>query len=198
MTSRWNSWHIDEAHILWKRLVSPGDTVIDATCGNGYDTMLLAQLALRPDKGTLFVIDIQAEALDYTRAKLKEALTEDLLSRVTFEQRSHATFPQEIPESSVRLIVYNLGYLPGSDKSVTTRVESTLQSVDHAQRLLCPGGVISITCYPGHPEGKREEEALMGYAASLDAHRWRCRFCRCLNRPEAPSLLFIERRSTFS
>ena len=73
---------------------------------------------------------------------------------------SHTTFPEEIKSGTVRLIVYNLGYLPGSDKALTTKVETTLESINHAQRLIMEGGVISVTCYPGHPEGKKEEEEL--------------------------------------
>ena len=59
--------------------------------------------------------------------------------------------------STPKLIVYNLGYLPGSDKLLTTKTSSTLLSVEKALSLIAPNGAISITCYPGHEEGKKEE-----------------------------------------
>lgn len=171
------------AHGYWKAIVQPSDTVIDATCGNGHDTLFLSQLA---SEGRVIAIDIQATAIENTRKLLAGR-------HVELIHGSHATFPDDIALGSVRLIVHNLGYLPGGDKQITTRVETTLASVTAAQRLLMPQGVLSITCYPGHPQGLVEEEALIAWAAGLNAKEWSCCHHRWLNRRSAPSLLLIQK-----
>lgn len=187
--------HLDLAHRYWSGLVQPGDVVVDATCGNGYDSLVLAQLALTEHSGQLHLIDIQAEALDATRARLN-ALPAIRLQRVLFHLQSHENFPAAITPHSVRLVVFNLGYLPGGDKGITTRVSTTLKSIQNALSLLQMGGCLCITAYPGHAEGAREETALMPLANSLPTQEWNVCHHRWLNRQDAPSLLLIQRRST--
>lgn len=177
--------HLDLAHRYWSALLSPEDIAIDATCGNGHDAVFLASLGVK-----LYALDIQKEALDEARRKM-EAM--GVSSRVSLIKGCHSRFPEEIAPGSVKLIVYNLGYLPGGDKSVTTEVPTTLKSVQRAAELLTPGGVISITCYPGHPEGKNEEEQLLLFAQALDPKRWSCCRHQWVNRKNSPSLLLIQR-----
>lgn len=174
--------HIDLAHQYWARLIQPGDTVIDATCGNGHDTLALAKLPV----GKIFAIDLQPEAIRSTRTRLKG-------HSVTYIEGCHSTFPEEIGRDTVRLIVYNLGYLPGGDKTKTTMTQTTLESIKNAQELIMNGGAISITCYPGHPEGKREEEAILEYVESLDPALWSCWHHRWINRYASPSLLLLQK-----
>ena len=173
--------HLETAHAFWKDLVTPSDTVIDATCGNGYDTLLLSQLAEK-----VYSIDIQQQAITSAQSKL----TEELRKKVVFLHCCHSLFPAEIRPASVKLIVYNLGYLPGGNKSQTTQVETTLLSLNRALSLVQPGGAVSITCYPGHAEGKREEEAIQEWIASLDS-KWTFQHHRWLSRLHAPSLIII-------
>jgi ubiquinone/menaquinone biosynthesis C-methylase UbiE len=127
--------HIDLAHRYWQDIVTFGDIVIDATCGNGHDTLMLAKLALNNDLGNVYALDIQACAIAKTKELLTHELPMDLLPRVHFIEGSHETFPDQIQEKSVKLIVYNLGYLPGGNKSLTTRTSSTLHSLAAAQKL---------------------------------------------------------------
>ena len=184
--------HLDLAHTYWKQLLSPGDLVVDATCGNGYDSLILAQLILQNDTGYLYGMDTQDSAIAATRARLTKHLPEALLKRVGFACQSHEQFPMEISPASVQLIVYNLGYLPGGDKTRTTRVESTLTSLNQAITLIQPGGCISITAYPGHPEGKQEKQAVLTFVAQLDPQRWSCCHHSWCNRKEAPELFFLQ------
>lgn len=185
--------HLDLAHSLWQKIVTPGDTVIDATSGNGRDTLFLAHLALSHDTGTVFAFDIQSAALENTQKYLGEHLSKEQLRRIALIHGCHSLFPETLTAGSVKLIVYNLGYLPGGSKIVTTRVETTLASVKAALPLLSPSGVISITCYPGHPQGLEEEGALTTFVAGLDGKEWSCCHHRWLNRRSAPSLLLIQR-----
>lgn len=187
--------HLTYAHNLCKELVQPGDLVVDATCGNGYDSLLLAQLAITEHSGKLHCIDIQEKAIENTSMRLKESLTKSQFSRVQLHLASHVTFPSEIEENSVQLFVYNLGYLPGSSKHLTTKVDSTIKSLSEAQKLLKCGGAICITCYPGHPEGKEEELALRKYCTHLSKDHWIISQIEWINRPHSPNLLIIQKWS---
>lgn len=183
------SSHLDLAHGLWAKVVSPGDILIDATCGNGHDTCFLVQLKAQK----VYSIDIQSKALAEAERMAKEYLSEPEQAAIQWILGSHEVFPAEISPASVKLIVYNLGYLPGGDKSLVTRTETTLKSLQKAQDLIMQGGCISITCYPGHAEGACEEKVLLDYASALNPKEWSCCHHRWLNRQHAPSLLFIQR-----
>lgn len=182
--------HLDLAHSYWKTITCPGDCVIDATCGNGHDTLLLAQLVTM---GRVIAIDRQQEAIEAAKKLLSTNILEEKRGLIDFKCQSHATFPSEIKPESIKLIVYNLGYLPGGDKNLTTLTSTTCESLENALKLICPGGAISITCYPGHPEGKLEEEALLTFSTSLSPKEWSCCHHRWTNRLKSPSILFIQR-----
>lgn len=186
--------HIDLAHNYWKDLITPGDTVIDATCGNGYDTLILAELALTQNAGTLYALDLQTIAIENTRQKLQNQLSSDIYTRIHFIQGCHSQFPKEIIPRSTKLITYNLGYLPSGDKKKTTTVVTTLQSIQHGLDLICNGGAISITIYPGHLEGKEEEDSLLQCSSLLDPKKWSSCYHRWTNRRNSPSLLLIQNK----
>jgi Putative rRNA methylase len=185
--------HLDLAHNYWQSCVTPGDIVIDATCGNGRDTLFLCKLALSSGDGHAYAMDIQSMAIEKTRKLLSENLEANLLNRIILTQGCHSQFPTEICESSVKLIVYNLGYLPGGEKSLTTFSPTTLKSLESAQTLLKKGGIISLTCYPGHPAGKIEEEHLLAYVSGLEPKAWSSCHHRWINRREAPSLIILQK-----
>jgi SAM-dependent methyltransferase len=192
------SSHLDAAHSYWKQLLKVGDIVVDATCGNGHDTLFLSTLALSPDEGRVIAFDIQQQAIEASSERLQAHLPPELCARVQLIHGSHADFPATLSPSSVKLIVYNLGYLPGSNKRTTTTAEVTVASVEKGLELLTPGGMISITCYPGHAEGAREETLLLQFAEKLDPRLWSCSHQRWLNRKQAPSLLLIQKSITFA
>ncbi len=181
---------IDLAHHFWKGLLAEGDVVIDATCGNGKDALAIAKL-LQPLNGALLCIDIQEKAIENTKALLAEELP-SFLPFVSFYHGSH----ERLPELAAKLIVFNLGYLPSGDKSLTTNAESTLQSISHALELVSFGGVISITCYPGHAAGKKEEEALLECLSKLDPFMWSFTSFFWKNRNASPSLFLVQKKSS--
>jgi hypothetical protein len=190
------SSHLDLAHLYWKLLLNSGDAVVDATCGNGKDTLFLAQTVLgkKADSGLVVGIDIQKKSIENTHALLKKELTDLQLSRVHLFNHSHIDFPEIALLHPVKLIVYNLGYLPGGDKTLTTKVSSTLESVRKALQIIAPQGAVSITCYPGHAEGAEEKTSLLKMSESLDPQQWDVSHSQWLNRSSSPSLLFIQKK----
>ncbi len=185
------SSHLSFALEQWKSIVSDSDCVIDATCGRGRDTLKLEQL-IGP-KGLIIGLDIQIEALTETEQFLQAHLTAEQISHVHLFHQSHVQFPSLAYEKPVALIVYNLGYLPQSDKQITTMTGTTLQSVRVAMELVRPGGLISITCYPGHEEGKIEQEALIQMMKGLSPQLCQIHFYRKPHSEAAPSLLIIKK-----
>lgn len=172
--------HLILAKETWKNFLKKCDLAIDATCGNGHDTLFLAELC------SVIGLDIQEAAIQNTEELLKKHAKEVVLQRISHEKIDEVPLPR-----SPQLIVYNLGYLPKGDKRITTMTESTLASVKKGLELLAPGGALSITCYPGHDEGSKEEKALETWAAGLFSDRWLVCHHKWLNRKGAPSWLWI-------
>lgn len=189
--------HLDLAHAYWSRVVQPGDHVIDATCGNGQDTRILCDLALHQQKGSVLAIDIQLKAIELTKSYLTQHLNKDQLGHIEYQHGCHSQFPDSILPQSVSLIIYNLGYLPGGDKNLTTQTATTLASLQHALTLIKPGGIISVTCYPGHTEGAHEQSAILEFANQLSPNLWSSCHHQWLNRKKSPSLLLIQKSDYF-
>lgn len=162
--------HLIIAHELWRPQFKQGASFIDATAGNGHDALFIARAALALPATHLTCIDIQKQALEATRKRLTEHLPDTLLSKITYVHASHETLPTTPTPPS--LILYNLGYLPGADKSLTTTASSTLGSLKQALQVLAPGGLISLTFYPGHDEGKREYDLILPFLKKLPPHHF--------------------------
>lgn len=185
--------HLDLSKQYFEKLLKVGDIAIDATCGNGHDTYFLASRILTSDSGTLYSLDVQKSALESAKKNLQEKISPSIFDRIHFLEMCHSMFPKEIEANSVKLIVYNLGYLPGGDKAITTTAETTLISIKHSMKLISYSGAISITCYPGHPAGKIEEELILEFVSSLDYKTWNCCHHRFVNREKSPSLLILQK-----
>ena len=146
------------AHTILGQHLTNGDTAVDLTAGNGYDALFLAQCVA--PTGKVYAFDIQAQAIETTRNRL--ALN-GLSQSLSLLHASHANWPESIPldeRNNIQAIVMNLGYLPGGDESITTNRLSTRLALEHAIRLLKPGGIISTLVYTGHPGGLEEAEAV--------------------------------------
>ncbi len=153
------------AHDLIAGHVRAGDSVIDATMGNGHDTLFLAQLV--GETGHVYAFDLQQQAIEQTRARLR---THGMAEEVTLIRGDHAEMGRLLPQGmaeSVAAIVFNLGYLPGGEKSVTTTAQSTLDALDASLEIIKPGGIISLLVYVGHPGGLEEDMAIREWLGSL-------------------------------
>lgn len=185
--------HLDLAHRYWREILTEGDWAVDATCGAGRDTLLIATCLKKHSEWGVISLDIQQEAFHRTRALLGTHLSIQEQSHIHLIEQSHETFPPIAYQHPIRLIVYNLGYLPCGDKQRTTQTPTTLLSVQAALQLLAPGGAISLMCYPGHAEGAREERALEESLAQLSPLHWRVLHHRSLNRAASPSLILVQK-----
>ncbi|MEI7027240.1 tRNA (mnm(5)s(2)U34)-methyltransferase [Paenibacillus sp. y28] len=182
------------AHQLVQARVQPGDTVIDATAGNGNDTLFLSRLVA--GSGTVYSVDIQEAALWATQERLARDFPE--FPGVVLIHGSHADLLALVPpqlHGQIAAVMFNLGYLPGQDHAVITRTESTIPALEAALKLLRPGGVLTIVVYPGHPGGDTEAEAVADWASSLPQKQYQAlkyQFMNQVNKP--PYVLAVEVR----
>jgi predicted methyltransferase len=165
-----------------------GCVAVDATAGNGYDTLFLAGAV--GDSGKVFAFDVQRGALDTTAGRLKQAGREKnvvLINAGHEEMARYVTHP-------VDGVMFNLGYLPGGDHDIITRPDTTIKALHTALSLLKPGGRVSIVVYTGHRGAEDESNAVDQLAKNLDPGVFGVLRTTFANRSSsAPFLIFIER-----
>lgn len=168
--------------------IQHSSTIVDATCGNGHDTLSLAQC--RPKQ--LFAFDIQQKAISETEQRLRSNGFSEGLDNGSIKLicDSHEYIDRYI-SVPVDIAVFNLGYLPGSDKKYITSTSSTISAVKKCLSLLVSGGLISITMYSGHTGGSEEKSALLEMASSLDASEFHVSYVQMLNQHSAPPELLL-------
>ena len=177
------------SHDVLREAVQKGDTVIDATMGNGHDTLFLCELV--GEEGQVIAFDVQEAAVESTRKRLAEA---GMLERAVLYCRGHEHM-DEAGVADVSAIVFNLGWLPGGDKSVTTLWETTKIALEKALHLLKQHGVLLLCAYPGHAEGDRERAEVINFLASLPPQRYNVLHQKFLNAgPGAPENFIIQKQ----
>ncbi len=154
------------AHEKVATILKHCDFAIDATVGNGHDTIFLANCVGKT--GKVLGFDIQEEALANAHALLRES---GLSDRVILLKENHARMKEFLPErdgDKIRVAMFNLGYLPGGDKNIATHPEDTISALNAALEFLIPGGVITIVAYNGHPGGQKECQAVEKWISNLN------------------------------
>lgn len=182
---------LDYAKELIANVLAEGDVAIDATVGNGYDTLFLAQAV--GGTGTVYGFDVQEMALDVTRLRLQQA---ELLERVSLLHVGHERMGEFVREvGEVKAVMFNLGYLPRSDKTIITSPKTTLPALETAFSLLAPGGLISIVIYSAHEGGEEESDAVLSWAKAIPITEAKVLWYQFLNpRRPPPTLVVIEKR----
>lgn len=172
-----------------KAKLGQGDVAIDATMGNGNDTGFLCELV--GGSGKVYAFDIQAKAIEATDERLKEL---DFKKRVELIHDGHENFDKYVREK-VKLIIYNLGYLPSGDHALTTKSDTTIESITKGLELLVKNGVILIVIYPGHENGMLEKIAIEDFTKDINQKEFNVvniNFTNQINNP--PELICIEKR----
>ncbi len=173
------------AQLLLADRLRPGDLVVDATAGNGHDALFLCRQVL--PGGHVFAFDLQAAAVASSRARLLENNVSE--TDFTLLHAGHETLSKHLPErhcGRLAAVMFNLGYLPGSDKSLITRTPTTLAAVAQALDWLRPGGLMTVVVYPGHAGGAEEAREIAAWAARLDPRQCEVQHLRPVNRSAAP------------
>lgn len=186
------SYELKSARFLAREIllqaVNPGDTVIDATMGNGHDTHFLCEAV--GSSGRVYAFDVQKQAVSSTDALLRK---EGLRERAVLLCCGHEHMDEYV-KTQVSAVVFNLGWLPGGDHSVTTCWRTTRTAVEKALSLLLPGGVLVICAYPGHSEGDRERLELTAFLSGLSNRYFNVLHQRFLNAgPGAPECFVLQR-----
>jgi predicted methyltransferase len=181
------------AKSLLEKAVKSGDIAVDATIGNGHDTLFLANLV--GESGRVYGFDIQEEAVLATKDRLQQNGVAD---RAILRHEGHESLAHAIPTENhgkVTGAIFNLGYLPGGDKSVVTKPNTTIAAIEQLLEIMASSGIIVIVIYHGHPGGDVERDSLLEYCAQIDqnhAHVLQYQFLNQKNSP--PFIVAIEKK----
>lgn len=184
---------IQYAQTLLKKSVSEGEIAVDATAGNGHDTLFLANLV--GDNGYVYAFDVQKEAVDATLHRL---LDNALEHRAIVLKDGHENVAKYI-NKPVAAAIFNLGYLPGGNHEIITQPDTTIQAIESLLSLLKVGGVIVLVVYYGHEGGKDERNEVIEFVSSLPqkhVHVLRYEFMNQKNDP--PFIIALEKVKEFS
>jgi len=189
--------------VRWAQLVlaprlREGDLVVDATAGNGHDTLFLAQHVL--PRGRVFGFDLQSSAIEATRARILDfgfRISND--ADVTLINTGHEDFTKHLPADTVgkvRAFMFNLGFLPGGDKALITRTETTLHALSQACDWLADDGMITVVAYPGHDGGRTEADAVEHWMSALPSDKFETQRIGFLNfRATTPFCMVLRKRT---
>lgn len=158
--------------------VNKKDIVVDATVGNGNDTLFLANIAHQ-----VIGFDIQEQAINNTREKVKK------YHNVILNLESHENI-SKLEDDSLKLVLFNLGYLPGGNKNITTLKNTTLNALKESLKKINDKGCILVVIYPGHNEGNKEKIAILNYLAKNECNY---EIKRNTDNPVAPFLVIIKK-----
>ena len=177
------------AKIYIQEVVKEGDICIDATMGNGYDTVFLAEKVGK--SGKVYAFDVQEEAIKSTEKKVKKLEFED---RVELILDGHENINNYVKEK-IKCAVFNLGYLPRCEHRIITKPDTTIEAIKQSVSLLEENGVVCVSIYTGHEGGMEERNEVFDYASNLDQKDYNVfesKFVNQKNNP--PSIILIERK----
>ena len=169
-------------HELIRRDAPGFGVCVDATAGNGGDTVFLSKMA--GEGGRVYAFDIQEKALETAGARLK---AEGCPDNVKLILDTHERMEDYVREEA-DVIVFNFGYLPGGDHALSTRPETSIPAIQAGLRLLKKGGLMSLCIYSGGDSGMEEKEAILAFLKGLDPKAFLVITHDFYNRPNDPPL----------
>ncbi len=181
---------VEFSHWLFNNYLDKHDILIDATCGNGKDTLFLANKL--NSEGKLYAFDIQKEAIENTKHKVK---VNTLKGNINYINDGHENMDEYVDES-VDGIIYNLGFLPGSNKDIKTEKDTTITSLNKSLDLLNVGGLIVAVIYSEHEGGFDEKEAVLNFARKLNYKKYNVLHYHFINQKKTPpEVIAIKKRN---
>lgn len=176
---------------LWLDILKRAKIIIDATCGNGHDLLYLYENSLK--ESHIYAFDIQENALQYSKERLFP--TADIDNRVKFVCDDHKNINEHGIPTPYDLVIFNLGYLPNGDHSLTTKAESTIAAIKVAMENLAQHGLITVVAYPGTPYGEHEKNKVFNFLKEISQKTFDISHWRPINqRNNPPELFMISRR----
>jgi hypothetical protein len=199
----------ERVHQLIQPYIQVGDVVIDATMGNGNDTLFLAKSV--GIHGLVLSFDIQKQAIEATRDKLienqydmpfliqkdeqfKKMPSEEGIYLMNYSHEKIDLIPIEhfAKEQKISCIIFNFGYLPGGDKTITSHSHVSIEAIKKSLRLVKEKGIVSLVTYPGHAEGQIEDLAIEHFLSGLSSKCFEILKISYVNRSErAPKQYLI-------
>lgn len=201
------------SHYLCAGVLNPGDMAVDITLGNGKDCLHLARCVEARTTGAVLGFDIQHAALERSASLLAthdfpacihtDATRDSCMARtepypgitsgVHLFHSGHQDLQRHL-QRAPKVVLGNLGYLPGGDHRISTTASTTLSAVKQGLAALVPKGRLVLVAYPGHPSGRQEAKDLAEYFTTLVKQEWDVIHIGCPNAAQAPFLLCAERR----
>lgn len=174
---------VNLSHHLVEMVVETSDVVIDATCGNGKDTLFLARLV---PEGKVLAFDRSSTAIARTLRLMEE---NGFRERVVLFNRDFRDIPLLV-ETKVKAIMFNLGYLPGASRDTATCLDESVPAILGALPLLATGGVMTVVCYTGHEGGMKEAQGVLEALTGLDQKKYEVLAVSFVNQINDPPRLF--------
>lgn len=166
--------------------VNDDDIVVDMTVGNGFDSLFLGKLV---SNGFLFGFDIQKAAIFNTTKVLEENNIKNYKLFLTSHDQINTVLNDY--KGKIKLVLFNLGYLPGGNKKITTNHSTTLKAFINSYELLSKNGLILIVFYP-HEEGVLERKSILNY---LNKNNIMYNEFHNTNNKQAPFLIEIKKET---
>lgn len=163
--------------------VQSGDLCIDATAGNGNDTLYLCQLV--GEAGEVTAFDIQKAAVETVRERLKQ---EGMDKIATVHLESHCNMALYAEENTISCIIFNFGYLPGGDHRISTNGYTSIQAIKTGLPLLKKDGLMSLCIYSGGDSGFEEKEMILQFLKQLNQQEYLVIVNEFYNRSNNPPI----------
>ena len=177
-------------HSIIKSQAESGGTYIDATMGNGHDTLFLCQMA--GDKGSVWAFDIQEQALEATKVLLAE---HGYGKNAHLIKDGHENMDRYFAPQTADVICFNFGYLPGGDHAIATKAQTSVAAVRKGLEILKSGGMMSLCIYSGGDTGFEEKERILEYVKGLSSREYVVIVNEYYNRGNCPPVpVFVFKR----
>ncbi|WP_294539570.1 GNAT family N-acetyltransferase [uncultured Gemmiger sp.] len=167
---------VELCHRFLEGTIPTGGTFLDATCGNGHDTLFLCRKA--SPNGRVLALDIQPAAVEATNRLLAEHGLQGVGRAIVCD---HRDLGHLVPPGTLDAAVFNFGWLPGADHAVHSAAESTLPALQAALDALKPGGVLTAVLYSGKVIGDGEKQAVLEFFRALPLTKYTVLVCEFAN-----------------